>query len=170
MTDTVPYHCDFENMVERAYWRLSNTTSVGGNKWMIGSATHYGSGQYSLYISNNDTNYQHSTVLSVSYATRKIHMPIGIYEVSYDWQSLGTLNADYMRVFLMPDSPTLTITGGSLMQGLTLRVYYKKNISKREDFWDPSLNNDPDGTYYYHFTAKGYLGHVQRNGVIQVVR
>jgi gliding motility-associated-like protein len=50
------------------------------------------------------------------------------------------------------------------------RVYYKKNISKREDFWDPSLNNDPDGTYYYHFTAKGYLGHVQRNGVIQVVR
>lgn len=86
---------------------------------MIGSATHYGSGQYSLYISNNDTNYQHSTVLSVSYATRKIHMPLGIYEVSYDWQSLGTLNADYMRVFLMPDSPTLTITGGSLMQGLT---------------------------------------------------
>ncbi|MBO4740849.1 MAG: gliding motility-associated C-terminal domain-containing protein [Bacteroidales bacterium] len=46
------------------------------------------------------------------------------------------------------------------------KVYYKKNISKREDFWDPSLNNDPDGTYYYHFTAKGYLGRVQRNGVI----
>ncbi|MBR5028311.1 MAG: gliding motility-associated C-terminal domain-containing protein, partial [Bacteroidales bacterium] len=49
-------------------------------------------------------------------------------------------------------------------------VYYKKNISIREDFWDPSLNNDPSGTYYYRFSAKGHCGNTHRNGVIQVIR
>ena len=50
------------------------------------------------------------------------------------------------------------------------KVYHKKNISKREDFWDPAANNDPDGTYYYRFSAKGYLGNILRNGTIQVIR
>ena len=50
------------------------------------------------------------------------------------------------------------------------KVYHKKNISKREDFWDPAANNDPDGTYYYRFSAKGYLGNIPRNGTIQVIR
>ncbi|MBR4803003.1 MAG: gliding motility-associated C-terminal domain-containing protein, partial [Bacteroidales bacterium] len=49
-------------------------------------------------------------------------------------------------------------------------VYHKKNITTREDFWDPSENNDPDGTYYYRFSAKGYLGDILRNGTIQVIR
>ena len=49
-------------------------------------------------------------------------------------------------------------------------VYHKNNISAIEDFWDPSLNKDPDGTYYYHFSAKGLAGNVQRNGVVQVLR
>lgn len=50
------------------------------------------------------------------------------------------------------------------------KVYYKRNISKREDFWDPSVNHDPSGTYYYRFSANGYRGNVQRNGVVQVLQ
>ncbi len=50
------------------------------------------------------------------------------------------------------------------------KVFYKKNITKKEDFWDPALNNDPSGTYYYRFSAKGYKGNVQRNGTVEVLR
>lgn len=50
------------------------------------------------------------------------------------------------------------------------KVYYKKNITTKEDFWDPAANNDPDGTYYYRFSAKGYMGNILRNGTIQVLR
>ena len=50
------------------------------------------------------------------------------------------------------------------------KVYHKKNISTREDFWNPAANNDPSGTYYYHFSAKGYTGNIQRNGAVQVLR
>ena len=49
-------------------------------------------------------------------------------------------------------------------------VYYKHNISTREDFWDPSLTNEMTGTYYYRFSAKGHTGNVQRNGVVELLR
>jgi gliding motility-associated-like protein len=50
------------------------------------------------------------------------------------------------------------------------KVYHKTGISTREDFWDPAANNDPDGTYYFRFSAKGYMGNILRNGTITVVR
>ena len=49
-------------------------------------------------------------------------------------------------------------------------VYHKENINKREDFWDPAANNDPQGTYYYRFSGKGYKGNIQRHGTVQVLR
>lgn len=48
------------------------------------------------------------------------------------------------------------------------RVYYKENISKEEDFWDPS--NVPAGTYFWRFVGKGYLGDIQRNGAVEVLK
>lgn len=50
------------------------------------------------------------------------------------------------------------------------RVYYKENIAKEEDFWDPAADNIPDGTYFWRFVGKGYLGDIQRNGVVEVIR
>ena len=50
------------------------------------------------------------------------------------------------------------------------RIYYKENISKEEDFWDPAADNTPAGTYFWRFTGKGYLGDIQRNGVVEVVK
>ena len=50
------------------------------------------------------------------------------------------------------------------------RVYYKENISSEEDFWDPAADNQPAGTYFWRFSGKGYLGNIQRNGVVEVLR
>lgn len=47
-------------------------------------------------------------------------------------------------------------------------VYHKENISQPSDFWDPS--NVPAGTYFYRFTAHGYNGNVDHNGVIEVLK
>lgn len=49
-------------------------------------------------------------------------------------------------------------------------IYYKKNIDINTDFWDPNITNTPTGTYFYRFTAKGYITDIQRNGVIEVLR
>lgn len=50
------------------------------------------------------------------------------------------------------------------------RIFYKENISKEEDFWDPAADNTPTGTYFWRFTGKGYLGDIQRNGVVEVIK
>ncbi|MBP5190209.1 MAG: gliding motility-associated C-terminal domain-containing protein, partial [Bacteroidales bacterium] len=50
------------------------------------------------------------------------------------------------------------------------RIFYKENISKEEDFWDPAATNTPTGTYFWRFTGKGYLGDIQRNGVVEVIK
>lgn len=49
------------------------------------------------------------------------------------------------------------------------RVFYKENISSEDDFWDPAKDNIPAGTYFWRFTGKGYLGDIQRNGVVEVI-
>lgn len=47
-------------------------------------------------------------------------------------------------------------------------VHHVRNISREEDFWDPS--GFPDGTYFYRFTARSPYGIVKRNGTIEVLR
>lgn len=48
------------------------------------------------------------------------------------------------------------------------RVFHAENISSEDDFWDPS--NVPAGTYYYRFSARGYTGNVDHNGVVEVIK
>jgi gliding motility-associated-like protein len=48
------------------------------------------------------------------------------------------------------------------------RVYHKENISSDEDFWDPS--DEPSGTYFYRFSARGYNGNIEHNGSIEVIK
>lgn len=50
------------------------------------------------------------------------------------------------------------------------RVYYKENIASEEDFWDPAADNIPAGTYFWRFVGKGYLGDIQRNGSVEVIK
>ena len=49
------------------------------------------------------------------------------------------------------------------------RVYHKENISSEDDFWDPAATNAPDGTYYWRFSGKGYLGNIERSGMVEVM-
>ena len=49
------------------------------------------------------------------------------------------------------------------------RIFFKENISKEEDFWDPAADNIPSGTYFWRFSGKGYLGNIERNGTVEVI-
>ncbi|MBO4740848.1 MAG: fibronectin type III domain-containing protein, partial [Bacteroidales bacterium] len=120
-TDTVPYCCDFESSVEQAYWRFANTTTSNANKWVLGTSTQTGQGVYSIYISNDGISHNFSNIQSCSYAYRRLHIPAGVYEVSYDWVAkgyqAGSNYYSYMRAFLIP--VTTTFTGGQLLTGLS---------------------------------------------------
>ncbi|MBQ4420975.1 MAG: gliding motility-associated C-terminal domain-containing protein [Bacteroidales bacterium] len=50
------------------------------------------------------------------------------------------------------------------------RVYYKKNISKYEDFWDPAATNTSSGTFFYRFLAKSKHRNVEFSGTIEVLK
>lgn len=50
------------------------------------------------------------------------------------------------------------------------KVYSKKNIQKREDFWDPAATNTSAGTFFYRFYAKGKEKSFEFSGTIEVLR
>lgn len=49
------------------------------------------------------------------------------------------------------------------------RVYHKTNITSEADWWDPSADRMPSGTYFYYFRAHGINIHTQHTGVIEVL-
>ena len=121
----VPYCCDFEqgSIAEVYSWYLENDAT---NEWYWGNATSNmslnPSSMKSLYISNdNGISNAFSPTVSNSYAYRRIHLPAGIYDISFDWLAKGyqsgTSYYSYMRVFLIP--ATITITGGSALTNLS---------------------------------------------------
>lgn len=50
------------------------------------------------------------------------------------------------------------------------RIFHASNITTEDAFWDPARTNTPAGTYFYRFTAKGYKGNIEHNGVIEVLK
>lgn len=50
------------------------------------------------------------------------------------------------------------------------RVFHASNISRDDQFWDPSKSNVPAGTYFYRFSGKGYQGNIEHNGVVEVLK
>ncbi len=50
------------------------------------------------------------------------------------------------------------------------KVYEVENIDEESDFWDPQADRIPAGTYYYRFDGDGFKGHVERKGVVEVVK
>jgi len=50
------------------------------------------------------------------------------------------------------------------------KIFEVENIDEESDFWDPQAERTPAGTYYYRFDGDGFKGHVERKGVVEVVR
>ena len=49
-------------------------------------------------------------------------------------------------------------------------VYHKRNIASEDDWWDPTAQRTPTGTYFYYFKAHGINIWTQHRGVIEVLR
>ncbi|MBQ0160390.1 MAG: fibronectin type III domain-containing protein [Bacteroidales bacterium] len=101
------YVCNFENPTENALWQLANGSQ--NNQWVIDSAAH-ADGLMALYISNDSgaTN-TYSSGNTFVYASRSFGALVGgTYRISYDWRASGESNYDFLRVFLVPDTTTLT--------------------------------------------------------------
>ncbi len=50
------------------------------------------------------------------------------------------------------------------------RVFHAENIDSEDDFWDPAEGGYPTGTYFWYFYARGFLGVIERRGVVEVIR
>ncbi len=50
------------------------------------------------------------------------------------------------------------------------KVYYKKNIKTKSDFWNPAKTNSTTGTYFYRFITKNRLKDIDCVGIIEVIR
>lgn len=97
--------CDFEDSAKDSQWVL-NAGPFGPdcvNQWHIGSAVNNG-GERSMYISYDDgatAGYlSQGQGMTVS-AYTKLTLPAGKYELSFDWQALGT-DVDALYVCWVP--------------------------------------------------------------------
>lgn len=114
---SIPYVCDFEPSNEETnYWTLINDNA---NQWIVDSSDQI-TGKYSLYITNNfkTVGYDNSTDQD-SYAVRTIHFEKGSYNFSYKWKCVGDNFADYMYIFLTPDS-FMPEAGNSTINGTSI--------------------------------------------------
>lgn len=91
----VPYYCSFEDAAENAKWVLNagSQGSLCNDRWVVSSSTSY-DGLNALYISANggvDPVYGvgHPNLV-VAY--RSMVLPLGIYDVSFDWKNMATDN------------------------------------------------------------------------------
>ena len=50
------------------------------------------------------------------------------------------------------------------------RIFYAENIDDEADFWDPAKTHSPTGTYFWHFTARGPVGMIERSGAVEVIK
>jgi hypothetical protein len=98
-------------------WELINGELT--NAWTWGTATNNG-GTHALYISNDggSTNAYTNDSGTMVYAIKLLSFTDGKYEFSYDWKANGENSWDYMRVFLVPATETLT-AGSSTPSGFS---------------------------------------------------
>ena len=101
---TLPYVATFEDEADNAQWTLLNEDFV--NAWRIGTATKKQGGR-SLYVTmpTNDNSYASGSPQPYLFAYRVIDMTEpGLYDIGFSWKAQGEGTADFMRVFVVPDS------------------------------------------------------------------
>ena len=117
----VDYSCSFNEESDSAGWIFVNGSET--NKWYIGTDS-VNVGSRALFISSMDSanNSYNTGSQSIVYVYRSFELMTGSYYLSYNWKAYGESNYDYMRVFLAPNSATLT--AGILPDGTTSTYNY----------------------------------------------
>ena len=112
------YTCDFEDDSDTTGWVILNGSCTNG--WYIDTAVAC-TGSKSLYISSDNgvTNAYTTSSSSLGvYAYREVVLTnTAAYDISFDWRAYGEGSYDYIRVFLVPS--TVTLTPGTLPNSLT---------------------------------------------------
>ncbi|MCO5260211.1 MAG: choice-of-anchor J domain-containing protein [Crocinitomicaceae bacterium] len=125
----IPYTDDFSS----ANWVLGNGTQT--NKWFIGSAA--GNPADGLFVTNDAgvTNAYSTGNATVVHASKLFTLPAttNTFNVAFDWKSQGESNYDYVRVWVVPATATLTpgtqISTGNTPGALQLGVNHQVQSS-----------------------------------------
>ena len=153
------YSEDFEGANN---WLLIN--SDVDNAWTLGSATNHG-GSKSLYISNDGgTTYAYDiTKESTVYAAKLFTFEGGDYSFAYDWKCQGIENGDYLRVFLVPVTETLTAeaewTHSIVMPKSSIAIDGGSSKSGKDEWQNELYSVEvPAGSYYvvFRWSNAGY--------------
>ncbi len=107
-TTQVPAIVPFTDDFSANEWSFVNGTQT--NKWVVGNAA--GNPANGMYISNDNgvTNTYTLNPASVTHAYRDISFPAGLnpFSLKFDWKANGESTYDYLRVWLVPSSATIT--------------------------------------------------------------
>lgn len=110
---TAPYFCGFEDPAENADWVLNNATSAvqnnpnfHRNQWTISTGAHK-TGFNGLYIYSNNTpnksEYDGGIGMYVV-AYRDFALPVGQYDLTFNWRALGDSIADALYACWVPST------------------------------------------------------------------
>ncbi len=114
---SLPYFCGFEDVLENANWTLNrrggfSTTPLPSN-WTIGTgAKHSGINGLYIYTTANGSDastaqYDGSNAV-FTVAERHFSLPVGTYDLAFDWRCLGDSINDAIFVYWVPASTTMT--------------------------------------------------------------
>lgn len=98
----IHYSCDFEDATERAQWQL-NVGARGPqceSKWFIDEAGNFSqNGHFGLFISSDSINavYTSNQAMYVV-ASRNLTLPVGTYNLDFDWRALTNGDATGIKV------------------------------------------------------------------------
>ncbi len=91
---SLPYQMNFEanESAELANWVLNPGATAEmktRDRWVVGSSVH-SAGRQALYISVNGQDARFDTIPNVQFAFRQILLPLGQYDLSFDWMCEGS--------------------------------------------------------------------------------
>ncbi|MCL2102282.1 MAG: hypothetical protein FWH22_11295, partial [Fibromonadales bacterium] len=133
----------FEDFEETAT-TLWSSYSTHPNYWIIGTDT-YSTGSKAAYISDNNSSNNYTTT-SANEANLVKHILFTAsatnYTLSFDWKANGESNHDYMTVYLVPN----TVSVSSMEPASEYRIASTTNFSGR-DTWTKETITLPAATY-----------------------
>lgn len=142
----IVYECDFENAAERAQWvRVNQSAGTSPvpcpNKWYIGEPGNFSStGANGLYISADadsaTASYVSAATASAVVSYREMNLPVGTYDLRFDWRALGKGSSVALKVAWVPQSvATASNPKGAVKSWVT--TYQVGNDLRGQKAWKP---------------------------------